>query len=274
MIFLLPLLLFSCSGGGKRESNVIAEVNGEKIYIEDALKGMPKGLSGTDSARYVHDFVSNKVKEILMYDKAERNIPQSKEVDEMVENYRRSLILYEYEKQVLNERIKAETGEDELKAYYDKYRVRFTTDRNLVKGLFLKVPKDAPKIDQLRQWYRRPDTKNLEKIESYCVQNAVIYNYFMDQWISDDELLGDMPHMAGKLSGLLRKGGTIDIKDDKFCYMVYISDYVSRGSVAPFEYIKPVVENVMLNARKTEFLRNFEQDLVNEAEKKGKIKYY
>jgi len=53
-----------------------------------------------------------------------------------------------------------------------------------------------------------------------------------------------------------------------------MDDYVLAGSTAPFEYVKDEVRNIVANTRKTEFIHRFEQDLLREAEKKGRITYF
>lgn len=275
LVMIFPLLLTACSKTEGKDNNfVLAEANGQKIYLDEALKGMPKNLSSTDSVSYVKEYIANRVREIVLYDQAAKNIPHSQDIDKMVESYRRSLVIFEYQQQVLNEKIKSEIGEEELKAYYDKNSGRFTVDQNLVKGIFLKVPKDAPNISKLKQWCRKPDSKALQKIESYSVQNATIYNYFMDQWTPLDDILSDMPRMSDSQADFFKNSRNMEMQDDEFCYLIYIEDYVTRGNKAPYDYIKPVVTNVMMNSKKTDFVRKFEQDLLKEAEKKGKIIYY
>jgi len=253
---------------------VLAKVAGETVYLADALEGMPGGLSEKDSISYVKEYLSGRINDILVYDMAVRNIPQTKEIDKMVENYRRSLMIYEYQQRVLNEKLQSEVSEDELKAFYEQNAQRFTSDQHLIKGLFLKVPVSAPNIDKLRNWTRNPDAEALQKVESYSVQYATIYNYFMDQWTNLDDILATASGFTGKESELLSKNHTFESSDDDFYYILYVDDSVEKGDTAPFEYIRPVVVNVMLNTRKTEFIRQFEQDLRKKASDEGRLTIY
>lgn len=275
LVCMVPLLLKTClSPDEKTEKKVLAEVGGERIYLQEALDGMPKGLSAKDSTNFVKEFLNNKINNLLVYRKAVENLSQTEELEKMVENYRRSLMIYEYQQRVLNERFKSEMNEEEMKRYYEEHRSRFTTDNHLIKGIFLRVPSNAPNLAKLKQWVSDPNEKNLPRIESFCVQYASVFNYFMDQWTPLNEVVGSVHTLAEKGSGLLQEGRTFEVIEDGTCYLLHVSEQVPKGDIAPFEYIKPVVINVMLNAGKATFLKQLEADLRKTAVKDGQLTLY
>lgn len=85
---------------------------------------------------------------------------------------------------------------------------------------------------------------------------------------------GNMSKVKDNPSSYLKKGSTIEIVDDEYCYLLYIKDFILIGKPAPLEYIKPQVLNVLKNSRKTDFLRNYEQELLETAVKNEKVIYY
>jgi len=269
------LLFYSCNiQTRKDDKTILAEVNGEKILLSDALKKKPDGLIGTDSANFVKEYLANTIKDKLIYSLAQKTIPENADIDSMVEVYKKSLLIFEYQQQVLNSAFSNDVSDKDLLAFYDENKSRFLSDQDLLKGVFLKVDVNAPNIDDLRRWCRKPNSESLDKIESYSVQNAVVYNYFMDDWKGLTQVAGSMPKISSNTSQYLRPGNTVEVKDEEFVYMLYVKDCVLRGKTAPFEYIKPMVKNVMLNTRKTEFLRKYEQDLFDKAVKDKKVIFY
>jgi hypothetical protein len=275
VVALIPLLLKTCLSPDEASDRVrLAEVGGESIYLDEALNGMPDGLSSQDSTNYVQEYLNSRINDILVYQMAVRNIPESKEMEQMVENYRRSLMRYEYQQRVLNERFKAEVNEDELKQYYEAHKNRFTADKDLVKGIFLKVPTNAPNISGLKKWLSEPDTRNMQQIERYSVQYASVFNYFMEQWTPLTDIVGSVPDLAAKGPDLTKGGRTVEVTDESFTYLLYVSEGVAKGETAPFDYAKPMVVNVMLNARKTAFIKQFETDLKNKAAEDGRLTLY
>ena len=275
LLMLIPMMLKTCVSSEKDADHVrLAKVGSETIYLEDALRGMPVGLSAKDSAVYVSQFLKNRVRDLLIYEKAVKNIPQNQELEDLVENYRRSLIIYEYQQQVLNEKMQTEISESEMVEFYNSNKSRFAAERNLVKGIFIRIPRNAPDLDKLKKLYKSASSEAFEKIEKYCVQNAGQVEYFYDKWISFDDILDNIPYTIGNQSDFLKSRFALDVVENDFCYLLYIDDYVLSGNTAPFEYVRNDVKNIMINSRKTEFIHQFEQKLLNDAENKRKITYY
>lgn len=275
VFMLVPLLLQSCVNSTKDDDRTpLAEVGDKMIYLDEALQGMPKGLSGKDSAAYVSHFIKNRVKDLLIYEKAVKNIPQSRELEDLVESYRRSLIVYEYQQQVLNEKMEKEVSESEIADFYKANSKRFAAERNLVKGIFIKIPKNSPDLEKLKKVYKSSSAESFEKIEKICVQNAGQVEYFYDKWVSFDDIMDNIPYTMSNQSDFLKTRTTLEVVEKDFCYLLYIDEYVLSGNTAPFDYVRNNVKTVMMNSRKTEFFHQFEQALLKEAERKNKIKYY
>lgn len=268
-------ILEGCVSSGKDSGRVpLVEVNGAVVYLDEALQGMPAGLSAKDSVDYVRQFLRNRVKELLVYEKALDNIPQNRELEDLVESYRRSLIVYEYQQQVLNEKIQKEVSESDLQEFYQSNSQRFVAERNLVQGILIKIPQSAPDLNKLRQLYKSTSNEAFEKMEKICVRNAGLMEYFYDKWVSFDDIMDKIPYLIRNHSEFLSGRPTLEVTENGYCYLLYVHKYVLSGKVAPYEYVRDKVRNVVMNTRKTAFIHQFEQQLVDEAEKKKKIKYF
>jgi len=275
LLMLIPLLLKTCVNSETEKDRVLlAKVGDEVVYLDEALQGMPQGLSGKDSTLFVRQFLRSRVKDLLLYEKAVKNIPQSQEMEELVENYRRSLIIYEYQQQVLNEKMQTEISESEMLDFYKANSRRFVAEHNLVKGIFIKISKNALDLEKLKQVYKSSSTESIEKVEKYCVQNAGQVEFFYDKWISFDDIMDNIPYSISYRSDFLKTRTTLDVVENDFCYLLYIDEYVISGNTAPYEYVRDNVRNVMINSKKSDFINQFEQNLLKEAESKKKIKYY
>ncbi len=57
-------------------------------------------------------------------------------------------------------------------------------------------------------------------------------------------------------------------------YLLNIKEYGLTGSVAPFEYAKPQVREVLMNQKRAAYLKEFKNDLYQKAVKDNKIEYY
>jgi hypothetical protein len=272
---LLPLVFQMCTSGATSDDRIsLAKVGSEVIYLDEAVQGMPQGLSAKDSSAYIQQFLKNRVKELLLYDKAVKNLPQGKDIDELVENYRRSLVIYAYQQQVLNEKMQNDITDTEIQVFYENNRDRFIAGHDLIKGIFIKIPKSAPDLSKLKRLYKNSSNEAFSQIEKICVQNGGQFEYFYDRLVIMDDILDQLSYDTGKNSDFLRTRSTLDVVVGEFEYLLYVDDFVLAGSTAPLEYVRDEVRNIVVNTRKTEFIHRFEQDLLREAEKKGKITYF
>lgn len=86
-----------------------------------------------------------------MYDVALRNLGDEKEeVDKLVEEYRRSLVRYRYQERLVEEKLKTDIRESDKLNYYEENQKKFILDKGLIKGLFLKIPVDAPGLTDVK----------------------------------------------------------------------------------------------------------------------------
>lgn len=274
-LMLIPLVLKMCSSGDVSDDRVrLAKVGNEVVYLDEAVQGMPQGLSAKDSSAYVQQFVKNRVKELLLYDKAVKNLPQGKDIEELVENYRRSLVIYAYQQQVLNEKMQNDITDTEVQVFYENNRDRFSSGHDLIKGIFIKIPKTASDLGKLKKLYKNTSNEAFSQIEKICVQNGGQFEYFYDRWVILDDILDQISYDTGKNADFLRTRSTLDVVVGEFEYLLYVDDYVLAGTTAPLDYVKDEVRNIVVNTRKTEFIHRFEQDLLREAERKGRITYF
>ena len=69
-------------------------------------------------------------------------------------------------------------------------------------------------------------------------------------------------------------GKTIQKIEDKNVYFVKISNVIDKNQVAPYQYLKPTLREVILNKRKLELIKKFEKEITDDAIKDKKYEVY
>lgn len=268
------LLLGSCSKNTTTEQKgTLVKINERTLTKEDVLSVLPKKLSSADSLLWAESYIKQWVKDNLVYDVALQNLDDDNraEIDRLVDSYRRSLVRYRYQEQLVHERLSANITDEEKRKFYDKNQDQFVLDHSLVKGLFLKIPIDAPNLDEVKKWYRSTSEASIEKIEKYSVQNALVYDYFYDKWVSFDEVVANIPIKVTNETEFLRTHSFVETADSSYCYLLNIEEYVAKGKIAPFEYANTQISDMLVNQRRVQFLKNFEEELYNDAIRDGNV---
>lgn len=251
----------------------LVEVEGSFLYKEDVTAMLPVGLTVKDSIDFVNRYIRKWVEDVLFYKKSVDNIPNDKVLEEKVEQYRRALILHEYQQELIDQKLTAQLTDEEIRAYFEDNKSLFLLDGPLVKGLFIKVPSSSPQLSKVRQWYKSSKQTAVEHLEKYSLQYAVKYEYFYDKWVSLPEILGMLPMKENKQKDYWERESAVELKDSMYHYFLHITDFLPAGAEAPFEYAEPRVREVLGNVRKANFLRQMRSDLYEKALRENKIKY-
>ncbi|MBQ8674077.1 MAG: peptidyl-prolyl cis-trans isomerase [Bacteroides sp.] len=252
----------------------LAELKGNFLYQEDLLAVLPKHLSPTDSLAFAERYLRNWAEDVLLYDKARRNIQNDAEIERLVANYRKSLIMHTYRQALIHQKLADQLSEEELLAYYDKNRELFKLEHPLMKGLFIKVPLKSPDLSLVRRCYKSDEQEAVEKLEKYSLKHAVKYEYFYDKWLSLKEVLDWLPLKVADAEGYIEKNRQVELKDTAFHYFLNVTEFRAQGEQEPFESARAQVADILLNLKQVDFMNLVKQDLYRQAVEDEEIKYF
>ena len=273
VFFLMLFVLCACKKTVvTEEPNVLVRVSDEVLRTDEI--NLPKGISKEDSALYVQDYIRDWAEDALFYQQAERNIADDAEIEKLVNNYRKALIMHEYQQSLVIQKISNEIPEQDLVNYYSKNEQLFKLDYPLIKGLFIKVPIKAPELNKLRRWYKSNTQDAVDHMEKYSIQHAVKYEYFYDRWLPLDDIAEQIPLDEENPEEFLMKNRSVEKKDSEFYYFLNISDLRRKGSQMPYEYARSQVKSMVLNQKQVDFIKQVRKELYERALKSGNVITY
>ena len=252
----------------------VLEVEGKFLYANDVQQIIPPNVSIKDSTEIAQGFIRKWVTDVLMYENAKRNITDQAGIDEMVENYRKSLTIHQYQQKMIEQRLPKEPAEKELQAFYDQYSEQLVLNENIIQGFLLIIPQKAPDMNEVRSWVQAGNTKALEKIEKYSLQNAISYDYFGDKWLSFTEILKKTPLQVEDPAGFVASRRFVETSDSLQHYFLRIQDYKTTGQVEPYERAKDRISNILQNQHKSDFILKFETELYKDAIANGNVTFF
>lgn len=272
---LIIFLCMSCKEEHDHKGRTpLVELDGNFLYKEDVQSVLPIGLSGEDSLAFVQRYIRSWIEETLLYEKAQNNIPDDDELNRQVASYRKSLIMHTYQQALIHQKFSEEISEEELQNYFQKNQTLFKVERPFMKGLFIKVPLTAPKLANVRRWYRQENREAVEKLEKYSFQHAVKYEYFYDHWKPVAEVLDLIPLKEEGVEEYLNKQRHVELKDTAYYYFLNVSEFLSVGSQEPYDLAYKRVKDMLLNVKQVDYMQQVKDDLYQRAVERDKIKYY
>lgn len=274
---LLPAILFCFSCEEKidhKGKTPLASVGNKYVYKEDVARFYVANLPINDSVAFVRNYVRGILEDILLFDVAARNVPEDKDIARLVEDYRRSLILNIYQDRLIEQQLRREIPETEVTAFYEKNKELFVLDEPMMRGIYLKISKNAPKIASVRKWIQGVTPTDFENLEKYTLTNAIAYEYFVDNWRRLESLAAKMPVSAHDLLSRLQKSNVVEFSDTAAIYFVNATELIQKGEQEPLDMAHGEIEELLLNSLKVNFVNEAKRDLLKQAIESGDVKFY
>ena len=274
-LFITIVTLVSCAPKtADLNRTPILEVEGKFLYLDEIQQIIPENIDKKDSTEIARSFIRKWVTDVLMYENAKRNITNKNEIDELVNSYRKSLIIHQYQQKLIEQRLPKEPSETDIEAFYKEYQDELELKENVGKGLLLIVPANAPQMGNVRGWVRSASTKSLESIEKYSIRNAISYDYFGDKWISLSAILKKIPIQVKDPANFVSANSFVETSDSTHHYFLRISSHRNSGETEPYEMARDRIVNILLNKSKTDFMSQFEKELYDDAVKNDNVSFF
>lgn len=278
IILSLLILVSACKNEvSDTERTAVARAGDRVLYLDQIPTGMvTSGLNETDSISSVQNYIRRWARKELLALRAEQNLTAEykMEVNRQLDEMRNNLLIYQYQQQMIIQKMDTVVAESEMQDYYVGNLNTFTLTSNIVKALLIKLPADAPDLDEVRRLYRSSRAEDMRMLEDYCLQFALRFDDFNDEWITFAQLLMEVPLESDRQEEWLTRNSYAEMKDDHYVYFIVIREYRLRNSTAPYEYIRGQVKTIILNNRRNDFLQKLEDGIYNEAVRNSTLEVF
>ena len=266
---LFSIFLLSCNSVEIENDEIkIASVGNEILYQTELEYSFPSGLNEEDSISFLNQFVQNWITNQLLLQKAEELLPEKiKNVDAKLEQYRISLLSYEFEELYIKQRLDTTVSNDEILSYYEQHKDDFILKDYLVKCLILKCMNNLPDLEQVKKSYLLRNEEDEDQIRTFAQSyNAELY-LNNEEWIYFEDLIAKVPIEDYNKRRLITRRKKFFFEDNNIINFVNIYDYKLKDAVSPLSFEKERIKSIILNMRMNELRKQLRQNLYSDAEK-------
>jgi len=276
MAFLLTLLS-ACSlfPGRKKQGKAISRVYDKYLYMDD-LKGLiPKGSNAKDSIEITRTYINNWIRQELLIHQASSNLSDEQmDFEKQVEQYRNSLIIFQYESELVRQKLDTTVSMKEIEDYYQKNQANFQLHENILRAKYVILSENSPSTQRFRQLIRSNKDADSDKLTQLCQQEAVDFHLDDQTWMSFSEFASRIPLSVSDQEDFLSRNPYFEAQDSTFRYLVSVKEYKIKESVSPLSFQVGNIRAILLNKRKSEMLTRMEEDLYKVALGKKNFEIY
>jgi hypothetical protein len=277
ILMVFVFVLVGCKNSNNQVKRVpLAKVGNILLYYDEIPDQIKEAITPADSTATIRNYINKWAKRELMFQQAEANLSPdlSNDIKKQLDETRVNLVIYEYQRMMMLQKMDTTISREELENFYIKNGNNFILPSNIVKALFIKVPIETPNLNKIRTLARSNNQKDLQELETLCFQFAEKFDDFNEEWITMDRLSIELKEDINNQENFLKRTSFYETSDSSSAYLVSISDYRLRGTLAPFEYVREDIKRIIWNNRRIEFIQTLENGIYNEALKENWFKIY
>ncbi|WP_246046820.1 peptidyl-prolyl cis-trans isomerase [Hyunsoonleella aestuarii] len=270
-------VLSSCSFFKKTEDGVpVARVNDSYLYLEDISDLVSAETSKEDSTLLVQNFINRWATQQLLVDGAKLNLSDNKleTFNKLVNQYKNDLYTKAYLEALVKRSIDTAVNKEEAAVYYEENKEAFKLNEELIKFRYVYLENNMLNLRKIEEQFKRFNTKDRRELDSIAIQFKS-YSLNDSIWVKVNQVLKKIPVLQSENKNeLLKKSNFIQLKDSLGVYLMQINDVLLRSETAPLEYVKPTIDQIVINQRKLELIRQLEKDITKDAIKNKQFEIF
>ena len=275
-LFLIGLLFIGCDFIENKPDQVLARLGDDFFYESDLMDVLPTGFSYEDSIIFVKNRINNWAKEKLLFNKALVNLGDKKQenLKQLIDSYKNELFSYSYQEMIVKSSMDTFVSEKSIREYYNLNKLNFKLNQEIIHARYLKINNENYNLKDVIKRFRRFKESDKSFLDSISLQFSSYY--FNDSiWINKEVFFNKLPELNDRLKQNIVKNKLFyRLQDSLELYLINIKDFRLKNNVAPFNYIKSTLKQVLLNKKKLEFISKFEKELIEDALQQNEYELY
>jgi hypothetical protein len=270
LILFLALLV-----GCKKEiavENAVARINNKYMSIEEFKASLPSNYTKEDSVQLRSSIINNWATNELLLDKAKLNVGEEQnEIEKLVDNYRKELLIERYKEALLNKLLDTVVTESDLDTFYLANKDIYRLSEDLVRLKFIMFDKNLKNADEFEKLFKSDSKEDLAELNDRKLE-LKSFNLNDSIWVSYKLVSERLPFLEG--IDKLKKDTFLKKEDSLGVYLVALKDILYINETAPRSYVEPTVKKMILHKRKLDLFRDIEKSLLSEAVKSKKFETF
>jgi hypothetical protein len=265
---------FACNNKAGSDA-IIAQVGDKVLYLAELQDIIPDDSSPEDSLMLAEKYVKDWIVDQVVVKKAEENLSEEqKNFEELIENYRKTLLTYSYEQELVRQQLDTNVTNEEIEKYYNENIQNFELRDYIVKVKFCAIASDSKDLKQLKKLFYSSDPKDYLKWEVLCIEKQASYYIDEDNWMLWDDLVKKIPIEVFDVESFLTRNKSVEVDKNGNTHLIAFLDYQLSGSRSPLSFERERIKAMIINKRKLDLIAKMKEDLYQQAVSNNEVENY
>jgi hypothetical protein len=249
---------------------------GDKVlYLSELQDIIPDDSSPEDSLMLGEKYVKDWIVDQVVVKKAEENLSEEqKNFEELIENYRKTLLTYSYEQELVRQQLDTNVSNEEIEKYYNENIQNFELRDYIVKVKFCAIASDSKDLKQLKKLFYSADPKDYLKWEALCIEKQASYYIDEDHWMLWEDLVKKIPIEVYDVESFLTRNKSVEVEKNGNTHLIAFLDYQLSGSRSPLSFERDRIKAMIINKRKLDLISKMKEDLYQQAVSNNEVENY
>ena len=270
------VLLLSCNLNNELDKNIIAKVGDKTLTFVELLEKIPNNIERLDSTVVVNEIINNWALNELLIKNAEMNLSEL-EKNRLKKNsneYYNNLLVNTYKKKIASVNSDTLINKKDIAEYYDTNLNNFVLYEDIVQARYVRLNKNNFNINEIKRRFRRFNRDDIIFFDSISLQ---LLNYSLNDsiWINKDLFFKKINVLDDEEIDRIVKKTLYIVKEDSLdVYLVKINGFKGINDKAPLTYIYKRIEELIINKKKVDFIKNFDTEIIENAKQENIFKVF
>lgn len=260
--------------------NVIARVNDHFLTLDELKENLPKQINADDSTVFAKNFIRNWATDKLLLDRAKLNLPEEQQAHfrNLAQKYEEQLFKKAYKDAIVERELEGEIDSDSVANYYEHNKTNFKLNEDLIKLRYLQVDKKINGFKNIKEKFRRFNAEDKKNLGNRSLEfKSMILND--STWVRSVDIIDEFTKKDSlnlRTEAFFKSDNFIELetKNGNDVFLIFVKDVLKRNSEAPLSYVRPTIEQILLNKKKTEVSKNIEKEITKDATKNNEFEVY
>ena len=270
------VFLLSCNLNNELDKNIIAKVGDKTLTFEELLEKVPNNIERLDSTVVVNEIINNWALNELLIKNAEMNLSEL-EKNRLKKNsneYYNNLLVSTYKNKIASVNSDTLVSQNDIAEYYDTNLNNFVLYEDIVQARYVRLNKNNFNLNEIKRRFRRFNRDDIIFFDSISLQ---LLNYSLNDsiWINKDLFFKKINVLDDEEIDRIVKKTLYIVKEDSLdVYLVKINRFKGINDKAPLTYIYKRIEELIINKKKVDFIKNFDTEIIENAKQENIFKVF